>query len=82
MIYFIQCNKAVKIGFTNNISRRLLELQAANPCKLCILGIMDGGKDLERLIHRYLYKFKIRHEWYRLNEQVKDFINKKAQKII
>jgi hypothetical protein len=68
-----------KIGFSNNVNKRLLELQTGNPEKLIIHHTEAVPKDrvrlLERKIHRELGYRRIKGEWFDLTaEEAKSFL--------
>jgi len=75
-LYFI--NKlgtdTYKIGITNNLSRRLRELQTSNDCPLVIHYTIEyktrkEALDNEKIIHKSLLSKKIFIEWYELSSR-------------
>lgn len=60
-------NSAVKIGHSTNVYRRMAQYQSGNPRKLMVLGLLPGGEQKERELHR---KFMSYHsdeyvgEWF------------------
>lgn len=52
IIYFIerQSDKAIKIGTTKNLQQRMIELRGQHG-GLSLLGIIDGGRIREKLLH-------------------------------
>lgn len=75
-VYFVQAgsknNSPVKIGYTQDIDRRLAEIQVHNPYPVSLLFTLpceslDQAKKLERFLHRQLYKHNHLHgEWFLL----------------
>lgn len=65
LVYFIECAGAgaVKIGWANNVARRLLQHQCGCPYDLALLGTFPGGVALEQRIHLALTDHGIRGEW-------------------
>ena len=67
-IYFITNYEDVKIGFTYNISKRLNQLQTANPKKLCLLGFIKKEREFEVSIHSIFKTLcpesHLRGEWF------------------
>lgn len=61
--------RRVKIGRSNDVMRRLKDLQSASPNKLVLLGDIAG--DVEGELHRVLRAHKVGHEWFRLNDEVR-----------
>lgn len=68
MIYIIQsANGYVKIGYTNrDVKERLSSIQCCSPLKLEIIKIYDMERGYERVLHRYLAKFKVHGEWFNI----------------
>lgn len=65
MIYFIQCNQAVKIGHTTrNPLERLQQLQIGNPYPLTLLATIPGERPEEGHLHARFKEHLIRGEWY------------------
>jgi len=77
VIYFITdgLRKYVKIGYTNNLERRLSGLRVGNPYGIEVLGIMDGGVKEERNVHEMFSKNRYMGEWFELSSEIQDFIN-------
>ena len=66
-IYFIRCQKYVKIGYAKDVSKRLSELQVGCPFELQIMSVIPGTPALERRFHEVLRDFHIRGEWFLCN---------------
>lgn len=70
-VYFIgdKNHTGIKVGFSKNPTRRLRELQIANPSKLEILYLIPNStKDNEAYYHRVFSDFlNISGEWYEYN---------------
>ena len=56
----------IKIGYTGNSSpkKRLLQIQTSNPRKLKVINTMSGDIKQEKIIHDYLYAFRLSGEWF------------------
>lgn len=69
MIYFISNNKGeVKIGFTNDLKRRLIELQVSSPEKLVPIYYMEENDiSFEKHIHSICQRYLISGEWFKIN---------------
>lgn len=72
MIYFVQCKQFVKIGCTDNFSRRYKELQSANPFTLKLLHTMEGSYDTEAALHTIFKAQRSRGEWFNYKHYLKD----------
>ena len=66
VLYFIGCNEyAVKIGFTEDIYKRLKQLQTGNPYELKLLHLIDNiSPQLESFVHDFFESAHIKNEWY------------------
>lgn len=75
-VYFIADGAGhVKIGYSLNVSLRLIELQRSNAFELRVLGLMAGGRDTERALHERFAKHRIRGEWFYLMPEIVDYIS-------
>jgi len=65
-VYLIQVGEPgpVKIGKADDVQARLRELQCANPHKLAVIRILDGGHLLERALHRHYEARRLQGEWF------------------
>lgn len=80
-IYFIECtgHGLVKIGWSENVPRRLKQLQAGCPFVLRIVGFMPGfGSKDESVLHYHLQRDRVRGEWFRMSKTVRRYIAKHA----
>ncbi len=74
-VYVVQANGYyVKIGRAQNISERLRSMQTASPVPLRLLAIPSRNPDDEKSFHQRLKKSHVRGEWFRMDEQVVNFI--------
>ena len=78
MVYFIGSDDHpyVKIGYSDNLVRRLTKMQADSPFKLKVLRQVEGDRTLEKLIQNRFAPFHVRGEWYQRTEvvlQAEDF---------
>jgi DNA-binding XRE family transcriptional regulator len=76
MIYFIEQDGMVKIGFTKNPSKRLSALQSSNPNELIVRLVIDGTLEDETKYHMQFKDRHIRGEWFLLDEDMLKFIEK------
>ena len=79
LIYFIQQgnNGNIKIGYSKNPKKRLIQLQTATISKLYIIGKISGNRQNEKEIHQYLFKHRLRGEWFKPVKEVLNIIKKK-----
>jgi hypothetical protein len=72
LTYFVADEQGrVKIGQTQRLRKRLLELQRSNADKLTLLGVT---KEREAKLHKRFADFRIRGEWFWLTQEVKEWI--------
>lgn len=66
LVYFVQrpSTGAVKIGHSRDPLRRVRQLQTCNDETLRFLGLMSGGRGMERLIHQRLARTRLSGEWF------------------
>ena len=62
----------VKIGFATNIKKRIDSLQVGNIRDLVLIGSCEGSRDDEKHIHYELQNHRVRGEWFKFNDPVKD----------
>lgn len=81
VIYLIQHENIpeyTKIGYTNNMSQRVTQLQTASPTNIKVLyqKETDRAPQLEKYLHRKYGRFKSNREWFKLtNEEITEIIN-------
>jgi hypothetical protein len=81
MIYFVQgYNGAIKIGWADNVDRRVAELQSASPVELKELGRMHGSNVKEKELHTRFARYRIRGEWFEPAEELLEYIKHNTQR--
>lgn len=65
VIHAVGTNR-VKIGYSADPANRLSELQTASPFPLDLVGTRPGTPDMERGLHRHLYKHHRVGEWFEI----------------
>jgi hypothetical protein len=65
-VYLIRetLSRLVKIGYSDNVTKRHKGLQTSNPNQLELLGHMPGDRDLEDALHERFKKRRVRGEWF------------------
>jgi hypothetical protein len=58
------CGAAVKIGVTKYPGKRLGDIQSGNPAKVHLVASVPGGRELERMLHRFLSRYRVNGEWF------------------
>lgn len=70
-LYAIGDGECVKLGLSNNVGRRLNDMQTGHPKKLKVLWKFFVGRErtpaykAEKKLHRFCKKYKVRGEWFR-----------------
>ena len=66
-VYFIRIGEdgPIKIGLTDDVKRRLEQLQTANPEALRLIACVPGDRRLEAHLHRRFTSDRINGEWFR-----------------
>jgi hypothetical protein len=77
-VYFIQCGDAIKIGFSMNVGRRFLGLQASNPAKLVFLAAFPGTLNDEFKMQSIFRHHHVRGEWFEAEPVIKYLALRKA----
>lgn len=80
MIYFIENDGLIKIGFTTNPNRRISCLKTANPGELIVRLVISGDLEDEAKYHELFKSDYHRGEWFIFSDDIKDFILKNQKK--
>jgi DNA-binding XRE family transcriptional regulator len=75
MIYFVQSNDHVKIGYAINPKYRIRSIQTSHPFKLYPLLVLDGTLIDETKLHDQFQQYRVNGEWFTLCEEIQTFIN-------
>lgn len=69
-VYFVKCEdtRHVKIGYSDNIRRRLVTLRISSPSHLHFIGWIDGDRSIETELHRRFADDRVRGEWFKDSE--------------
>ena len=80
-VYFIVDYKTnqVKIGYSTKPEQRLKQLKTGYPGKLEIAKTVPGNPTDEKKYQRVFCHDKICREWFRLSEEIIEFINRKVR---
>lgn len=76
IVYFIRCERFIKIGITNNLEKRMAALQGSNPFPLKLLHWMRYYSSLEEMLFQEFDDFRVRpnNEWFRDSDKIREFI--------
>lgn len=73
MIYFIRNGRGIKVGFSENVEKRLRVFRTTIP-EIELIATMPGGRGHERALHVMLAEHRMDGEWFRDNEHVRSAI--------
>ena len=79
MIYFIEQEGIVKIGYSTNPNKRLSSLKLSNPNELVVRLIIEGTIEDEKKYHEMFKEYRHRGEWYLLSDEIQQFIADKQK---
>lgn len=65
MIYFIECDGYVKIGYTTQLNRRVKSFATSNPHPVKLLASAPGNVEDEQELHKRFRELHHRGEWFR-----------------
>ena len=80
-IYFAQSTfdgeDLVKIGFTNgDVDKRIREISGQSAVPVKLIKAMKGSMQTEKELHSAFSEYRVHHEWFRLSQSIKEFIEK------
>ena len=79
-IYFIQSeNDLIKIGWTENIKKRINNLQTNSPFILNMLYFFKGTIEQEGNLHKKFEKYKHHNEWFQTNKEILTYIQNRKE---
>lgn len=81
-VYFIKTRdnaQLIKVGKAADVQKRLSQLQTGNAAELKLIGVIECRSDrealeLERRIHSVFRDLRVRGEWFRCNQNFRNFI--------
>lgn len=76
-VYFVQSSgpaAPIKIGWSQDVERRIAELQTANAHKLVLLGTVAGTMEREAALHAQFAYLRMEAEWFRNAPEIHAFI--------
>ena len=63
-VYFVSAPGRIKIGYTRNPERRLMQLRSNDLETLTSMGVIVGSRALESRLHDALNEYCIKGEWF------------------
>jgi transcriptional regulator with XRE-family HTH domain len=78
VIYFIETQGLVKIGYSNDPRRRFHNLSIGCPTKCTLIGVIDGCMTDEKDIHEKFKENRVRGEWFEFTPEINALIAAKS----
>lgn len=75
MIYLMQSHNKLKIGYSNNVQKRLRTFLTGNP-DITLLSFKPGTKQDETNLHKLCKDWHVTNEWYLDTPEVHEIFNK------
>ena len=63
--FLIQKTNAIKIGYSQNVDRRIKQLQTSCDAELILLYTVMGSRETEGFYHRYFSMDRLNGEWFK-----------------
>jgi excisionase family DNA binding protein len=74
IVYVVQCDYRVKIGYTANLPSRMHALKTAHHRPLRVLVAFDGDKATEKALHERFAALRVAGEWFALRKPIKEWL--------
>jgi hypothetical protein len=71
-VYFVRedCGGPIKIGFSNDVYRRVKSLSTQAGRRMSLLAAMPGGRDEERRLHERFSGSRVLGEWFHPHAEI------------
>ena len=73
-VYVIGFADYVKIGWSENVKRRLFDVQKHAPEKLVLYTLFAAKPETERKLHRRFKRIRLHGEWFALTHSLKSWV--------
>jgi len=75
-VYFVESGEGgpIKIGWSQNVERRITELQVANAHKLHLLGVVPGTMKKEGELHAKFSHLRMEAEWFQNSPEIHGYL--------
>lgn len=74
-VYFAFCAGKVKIGVSNNVTRRLHGFRTASAQPVELLAVLPGSTELETRLHSQFSAAHSHGEWFSLNDDLRAYLH-------
>ena len=77
-VYFVESGTdgPIKIGWSQDVERRIAELQVANAHKLRLLGVVPGTMQKESDLHATFAHLRMEAEWFQNSPEIHEYLDK------
>lgn len=77
-VYFVEsgADGPIKIGWSQDVERRIGELQVANAHKLRLLGVVPGTMQKEGELHATFSHLRMEAEWFQNSPEIHEYLGK------
>lgn len=72
--YFVLVGDLCKIGTSQNVSRRLAQIEAASPYSVRLLAV-HADPHLEKQLHKQFAHLREKNEWFRYEADLRDYVD-------
>lgn len=79
VVYFIRRANEVKIGFTNNLAKRLINLRTATTEPMDVLLTVPATPVLEGYFHQKFAAHHVEREWFKASDEIINFIARRSR---
>jgi hypothetical protein len=81
MIYFLRCTGTpwVKIGWADDVIRRINDIQQYNPHRLQLVAVRNGKRKEESRLHTKFSEYRRIGEWFELSDELTNFIREQMR---
>lgn len=75
-VYFLMCDRFIKIGYAGDIRARRNSLQSGNPFEIRLIAIQPGSEDTEKELHEKFASHRFNFEWFHAVPEILSYIDK------
>lgn len=70
LVYVLEAESChrIKIGVSGNVKNRFYDLLASGPLPLSLWGVIYGGEQMERKLHRAYLGLRSHYEWFKTDD--------------
>lgn len=75
VVYFMYSAGRVKIGFSNGLRERQLQMKASGPFPPVVVLVVKGTEESERQLHAKFAAERLHGEWFKLSSKLRSFLS-------